>query len=125
MKCGFCGRESSTGWGRFCSEECRIKEAEFMKLAEEKSKIYLILVLVPLLLMIPGVIFIDYAFILFSIPLFISGAVIIKYPFTTPETVEMMGLKKSISFAKGCGVMLILMGIVLFFLFYPQSGLIK
>ena len=118
MKCAFCGRESSTGGGRFCSEECRIKEAEFMKLAEEKSKIYPILVLVPYLLVIPGLIFMDYAFILMSLPLFISGAVIIKYPFTTPETVEMMGLKKSISFARGGGVILILMGVMLFVLLY-------
>jgi hypothetical protein len=118
MRCEYCNKESPTGWGRFCSEECRIKEAEFLKLAEEKSKTFLILVLVPYLLVIPGLIFIDYAFILISIPLFISGAAMIKYPFTTPETVEMMGLRKSISLAKGCGVMFILMGVVMFILLF-------
>jgi len=118
MKCEYCGKESSMGWGRFCSEECRIKEAEFIKLAEEKSKIYLFLVLAPYLLVIPGLIFMDYAFLFISIPLFISGAAMIKYPFTTSDTIEMMGLRGSINFARGCGVTLILAGIVMFILLY-------
>ena len=124
MKCGYCGRESSTGWGRFCSEECRLKEKEFIERAERQAKPFLIMVFAPLLLIIVGLIFIEHVFLFMALPMFIIGMVMIICPFTTPETVELVGLRKSISVARGCGLVLIFMGAVFLICYISMLGLI-
>jgi hypothetical protein len=42
------------------------------------------------------------------------GAAIIKYPFVTPQTVQMMGMKKGILLGRMIGALLVLAGIGLF-----------
>ena len=42
------------------------------------------------------------------------GAAIIKYPFVTPQTVQMLGIKKGILLGRIIGALLVLTGIVLF-----------
>lgn len=42
------------------------------------------------------------------------GAVIFKYPFVTPQTVQMMGMKKGILLGRMIGALLVLAGIGLF-----------
>jgi len=44
------------------------------------------------------------------------GAAIIKYPFVTPQTVQMMGMKKGILLGRMIGALLVLVGIGLFVL---------
>ena len=42
------------------------------------------------------------------------GIAIIKYPFTTPQTAQLMGMKNAIRLARIIGTLLVLTGIVLF-----------
>ena len=42
------------------------------------------------------------------------GAAIIKYPFVTPQTVQMLGMKKGVLLGRIIGALLVLTGIVLF-----------
>jgi len=96
----------------FCTEACRLKTIRYQECLERNTKRYLTCVFVPLLLLIPGFIFIDHMFIFMFLMLFIMGIALIVYPFTTTQTIDMMGVRKSMRLAKLCGYGMILMGAI-------------
>jgi hypothetical protein len=109
MKCRYCNGSSV---GEFCSKECRTKGERYQENVKKNAKLFLIGVLSPFLLIIPGLLFIDYVFLFMAIMIFIMAAAFIVFPFSTPETIQMMGIKGSMQFTRGCGVVFILMGIL-------------
>ena len=121
MRCTYCFKRTGSILYKdryFCTEECRLKTVKYQECLERNTKRYLTGAFAPLLLLIPGFIFIDYMFIFIFLMLFIMGIVLIVYPFTTPQTIDMMGVKKSMRFARICGYGMILMGAVFSVILY-------
>ena len=114
MKCRYCNVASEN---EFCSEACTMRSMEFQKYVDRYSRLFLILILGPILLMIPGFVFFDYVLVFLAMITFITGATTIVFPFATPETVSMWGLKKSILAVRWGGLVLLLMGTVFIAMF--------
>lgn len=83
-----------------------------MRFREENARTFLIGVLAPFLLLIPGFLFIDHYCIFIFMSMLISGITCIRFPFSSDETIEMMGVRRSISFTRKCGIGLIAIGCV-------------
>lgn len=102
----------------YCSESCKNAIEEFSIYVNNNVKrfLYLILIVILAFIIFPLLAFVfkekQILFLGFSIPIFILGIVIRKYPFATPETSNKWGLKRSITVMKYIGIVLITLGIL-------------
>ena len=108
--CKYCNTKTA---GEFCSESCRAEFVKFQKYVERYTKLFFLGMFGPMVLIVPAFVFIDYALIFTAAMVFIMGATVIVFPFTTPQTVNMFGLKKSIRIGKWCGLFVVMMGAAL------------
>ncbi|HNX43638.1 MAG TPA: hypothetical protein PLJ84_04585 [Bacteroidales bacterium] len=133
-KCLYCNKSSAvaplsesktklTGFASsgyyYCGEACHEEILQFDKRVKEKSARFLILMAVSALSYIPLMIlsFLSaYGNIFMSLsiasPLVFIGIVMIVYPFATPETNRMWGIRKSITVIKRLGYALAFSGVV-------------
>jgi hypothetical protein len=109
VRCKYCDKNCL---GEYCNEKCRTEAIKFQQHAEKYAKLFLVLLLTPVLLVIPGFFFLDQMLLFVALMFFIMGVVIIIFPFTTPQTVDMVGVKKSLLLGRICGGICILMGVV-------------
>ena len=131
-KCSYCNKENAkdeliintwNGTGRkdvafkYCSDNCKHGIEIYATHLNKNVRIFLILILLGILCII---IFPLVAAILqvknglvfsFGFPIFLFGIVFIKYPFSTPETNQMWGIKRSQRILKNIGWALALIGI--------------
>jgi len=114
-KCIYCKADHTTD---FCSYECREKTYEFAAFANKYFKLFILGIILPHFLMIPGFIFLDYISFFLGAMFFIWGVLIIFLPFTTPDTVRWLGLKKAITVGRWCGVFMIAMGLYFAFILF-------
>ena len=133
-KCLYCNKSSAavslsegktklTGFASsgyyYCCEACHEEILQFDKRVKEKSARFLILMAVSALSYIPlmilsflsayGNIFMPLSI---ASPLVFIGIVMIVYPFATPETNHMWGIRKSITVIKRSGYALVFSGVV-------------
>jgi hypothetical protein len=83
---------------------------------KKNARTYLIGALGPVLLMIPGFIFLNYAFIFMAAMVFVMGATFIVLPYSTSDTVKIYGVEGSIRFTRACGIIFMLFGVLLLFM---------
>ena len=100
-----------------CSQECEEQLVSFCMFAE--SRVWYFLAGLLLLPAIGGAVAvwrenIDNGALGYLIMGVGMGAVIFKYPFVTPQTVQMMGMKKGILLGRAIGVVLAVAGLGLF-----------
>jgi hypothetical protein len=120
MKCIWCNKpcgpeitvEDKDGTYACCSEECRHKSEKFLRFGKRFSPLFLGLIiactvaLIALSVTAPRLV---------SLPMAAMGFVILFFPFCTPQTVQALGLKKSVLIGRIVGVIVIALGIFMYF----------
>ncbi|MGL4741984.1 MAG: DUF2116 family Zn-ribbon domain-containing protein [Sarcina sp.] len=95
----------------FCSHICEQKYNNFLNYYKKTKFLFVIGIILTLLL--PVLSFLTKNAILANLSLLLLGLTIILFPFTTPETTSMLGVKKSILIARFFGALTILLTIFL------------
>jgi len=109
MRCKYCNEKCVTD---FCGDDCRSEYESYNALVKKYGKILLLIVLGPIALLIPGFIF-GYFALFMAAWFFIAAIAMMVLPFCNTHTVEMVGVKRSITLARWAGVFLIVMGLFL------------
>ena len=110
--------------GRHWKEKCKNEVKKFTEFVNKNAIKFLMLIGIAVFSCIPFTILqvvTDnkiWAVIEMLVMLVGIGLVIIKYPFATPQTNELFGLRKSIKITKGIGIVCVIMGIVSAVLIY-------
>lgn len=120
MKCLWCNKpcepeitvQDSEETYACCSEECRQKAEKFLHFAKRLSPLFLGLIIVIIIALLALSVT---AARLSSIPMTAMGCVILFLPFCTPQTIQALGLKKSILIGRILGVIVIALGIFMYF----------
>lgn len=86
------------------------EDNDILKKDEHKIKYFILGIIIGFLLILIGV-FIGNNNILMALGIMLTGTVIIIFPFCTPETVKLLGYKRSKSLGRILGVVLIVVGI--------------
>lgn len=100
-----------------CSDECEKKVSDTCKFIEKGIFFYAIGLIIGIFMSMASIfspIIGKNLMPITIIGIFISGITIIITPFVTPQTVQLLGLKKGVLSGRICGIMAIIMGIVLF-----------
>lgn len=95
-----------------CSEECKQKSEKFLLFAKRFTSLFLGLIVVIIVALLALSVTVPR---LISIPMAAMGCVILLLPFCTPQTVHALGLKKSILIGRILGVIVIALGIFMYF----------
>ena len=95
-----------------CSEECKQEAEKFLRFAKRFSPLFLGLIIVIIVALLALSVT---APRLISIPMAAMGCVILFLPFCTPQTVQALGLKKSILVGRILGIIVIALGIFMYF----------
>lgn len=120
MKCIWCNKscepeitvQDKDGTYACCSEECKQKAEKFLLFGKRFSPLFLGLILVCVVtLIVLSVTVPRFA----TLPMAAMGFVILFLPFCTPQTVQMLGLKKSAVIGRILGVIVIALGIFMYF----------
>lgn len=112
MKCKYCNKESCF---QYCDDACKKKYDEFDAHCEKYEYLCLILLLIEifgLLLIAPLLAPINY-YIYVCIWLIAMGITMYVFPFATPETIDMIGLKKCIKLVRAISIGLCVAGIII------------
>lgn len=105
--CKYCGKKIVGTQSDYCSKECEIETKKYLKKVNKYKLLFLIGTFVPALSM-P----------FFNEPIYIIlatiliGVVILLLPFPTPETIGVLGIRKSQRLAKYIGAFVIIFAIV-------------
>ncbi len=104
----------------FCSEECYQDADRFLKRCARysiPSLIFLFLMLAVIFnsFWLEGLLNVNYLYLL-AFSIVCIGGLLEVIPFTTPETVRYVGLKKGTWMSRGIGLFLITLGLLLFYL---------
>lgn len=101
----------------YCSETCHNEVLLYEKWVNEKSTRFLVLILGAALSFLPFTLLVFltpysklFAALSTALPLILAGIVIYFYPFATPETVRMWGIRKSLRVLKWLSFILIFTG---------------
>ncbi len=102
-----------------CSEECKREAEQFITYVNKNVRKFITLIIIGTLSFIPFIILYSiYKNDIFGVfsavaPLAIIGLAIYKYPFSTPQTNSVLGLKKASRTVKVIGLSLIAAGIII------------
>lgn len=96
-----------------CSVECKIKAEKFLKYAKKTGPIFLILTIACIVTILIGSVS-NHKIVYYSMAA--MGVIVLIFPFCTPQTTQVVGLKKSILIGRCLGILVIALGI--FFYFY-------
>lgn len=93
----------------FCSETCKEDCEKFLSFAKKYEKLFLALVIIPMIICTFA------SFILgewvVCLMIVILGATLTLFPFCTPQTIQLTGVKKSVMIGRILGIALIVGGI--------------
>lgn len=114
MKCTYCHTESE---GPCCGTDCEQKNRAFEQYKARFGEVFLILTLSLLLLLLAlllaPLIFPGLGAQIVGLYFIVQGPVLVAFPFTTPETVAYLGVRRSISLGRGIGMIFIVIGALL------------
>lgn len=110
MRCAYCNKEC---YGQFCSEGCQNEYKRFEEYAKRHEIHFIILLFGSMLFMVPMFAFIDHAITFLGLMLISMGATMTAFPFCTPETNRMWGVRKSVKVARILGIAMILGGMIM------------
>jgi hypothetical protein len=104
----------------YCSEFCKNEITDYISAAKENGNLFIGLTLGSVLIMVIGNGMISalnfdnhYIFIIMFVTLSVVGITIIKFPFCTPQTIQMVGIKKAKIVARFIGLILIISGLII------------
>ncbi len=115
MKCYWCGQKISED--NTCSDECRGKLTKYKERVEKNKIKFAILLLgyfiiyMVLLLMEAGSARFPYTS--FSWLFGVLGIILVIFPFVTPQTIKLIGVRKSVIFIRIIGICLIIVGLIM------------
>lgn len=115
MRCYWCDREISEN--NTCSEECKEKLEKY-KERVEKNKIKFALLLLGYFVIYMVLQLIEagsggFPYISFSWLFGVLGLILVIFPFVTPQTIRLIGARKSIIFIRIIGICLMLIGVII------------
>jgi hypothetical protein len=113
LRCDYCHSDSHT---LNTNMECRAKYDEFEAFGNKYQYVFLALLALETLLFCIMVFFID-PWVAMGILLAAMGVTIAVFPFCTPETIEMVGVKGAIRLGRIIGAVLIAIGMALGIIF--------
>ena len=107
-KCKYCCRKISSSF-EFCCHECENSYAKKIEKAESRIKYFFIGIIIGFLVVFYGVI--SNSDFIIGDGIIVTGIVAVVLPFTTPETVALLGYQKSRIVGRILGILLIVVGI--------------
>lgn len=107
-KCRYCGKNLNSGY-EFCSSECENKYRTSTEKDNYKIKYFIMGVIAGFLVMFYGILLNTSSVI--GAGIMLMGIDVTVLPFTTPETIEILGYQKSKIAGRICGLALITIGI--------------
>lgn len=108
-ECKWCNAKNTIN---FCSDECREKFYSFAAFARKYIKLFIILIIVCPFAFIPISAFIDHDSLFFFGAMFLFlGVTITALSFCTTQTVELLGLRRSIIAGRICGIVMIVISL--------------
>ena len=108
MRCLCCHKES---FSKHCSSECQKKCEDFQAHVDKYGIKMLLLFFGSLVFIIPTIIFDEIFYI--GVMVAVMGAVVIISPFETDDTVQMLGLRKTVNVIRPLGAGMMLSGVIL------------
>lgn len=96
-----------------CSEECNRRAEKFLRFAKRFTPLFLGLIIISTIALLALSVT---APRLASLPVAAMGCVILFLPFCTPQTVQALGLKKSILIGRIMGILVMVLGFLFYFL---------
>lgn len=111
-RCLYCGKKIDSRM-KFCSAACMEKYEEAEKKDQPKIKYFVAGILLGFMIMFWGVCSMDHR--LTGIGILLMGLLITLFPFTTPDTVLMLGYKRSKTAGRAAGIVTVLVGIWLMY----------
>ena len=113
-KCRYCGKELNSNF-EFCSNECENSYRKIIEKDRQKIKYFMIGIILGFLVMFYGIISNNNVFII-GIGIVVMGIDVVLLPFTTPETINFLGYKKSKFAGRISGILLIVVGVWMWFI---------
>ena len=116
MRCYWCGQKISKN--NTCSERCGEKLTKY-KERVEKNKIKFALFLLGYFIIYMVLLLVEagsggFPYISFSWLFGVLGIILFIFPFVTPQTIRIIGVRKSVILIRIIGTCLIVMGLVIF-----------
>ncbi len=94
-----------------CSAECVNKSEEFILFADRHKLHFILLMVAAMVVFLTGAILLStektVGSVLFSIGFGLLGFDILLFPFATPQTFDMLGIKKSVNMARVIGLIIL------------------
>lgn len=116
MRCMFCGKDSP---GEYCSEECLEECRRFEAFARRHEMHFLAGVLIPcfgLIASVPLLLIFPWGRAVFSAMIAAMGVVTLAFPFATPDTVRVMGVRRSVRLVRALSSVMLAMALLIYFL---------
>ncbi len=124
-KCSFCHKAATEEFPLesginlkaqyFCSEECKKEIIEYMDVVNKNGMLFLGLIFGTIVFMViaSGIVAAlkfdsRYGLLMTFIALAVVGAILIKFPYCTPETIKLIGIKKAKIIARCMGLVFII-----------------
>ncbi|MGL4774040.1 MAG: hypothetical protein ACRC2K_10775 [Clostridium sp.] len=120
-RCGYCGKKLNGDLivreeNFFCNKDCIEEYDKFKELVERKSKSFIISIVLSLALMFIGMLTVAIneiiGVVVISIGTLILFGSMIVFPFATPETVKLIGIKKSVMLVRILAIIAIIISII-------------
>lgn len=108
MTCKYCGKNSPT---EYCNEFCKNEYERYMDNVSRNTKWFTLGFLTAVILCFVGV-FTEYVLFIVGIGILIIGFVFVLFPFATPQTVDVIGVRRSVKLVYITGIVFLLLGIL-------------
>ena len=106
-RCGYCGRK--TGGGEFCSRDCESRYEKTLEKDRGKIGWFVLGMAAGMAVMFWGVF--SFRDRLMGTGLLLMGLTVLLLPFTTPETTELLGYRRSRMLGRLLGLLLAAVGV--------------
>jgi len=113
-KCKYCGKKLNDNF-EFCNSKCENYYEKMMDKDSHKIKYFTLGIILGFLVMFYGIISNNNVFII-GIGIIVMGIDVVLLPFTTPETINFLGYKKSKFAGRISGILLIVVGVWMWFI---------
>ena len=113
-KCKYCGKKLNGNF-EFCNSKCENCYEKMVDKDSHKIKYFILGIILGFLVMFYGIISNNNVFII-GIGIIVMGMDVVLLPFTTPETINFLGYKKSKFAGRISGILLIVVGVWMWFI---------
>ena len=113
-KCKYCGNELNST-SEFCCNECESNYKEALEKDSRKTKYFILGIALGFLILLYGIALSNRASAI-GIGIIVMGMDVVLLPFTTPETINFLGYKKSKFAGRISGILLIIVGVWMWFI---------